>query len=212
MNYQRAAKSDVVLEEDSSHRSALPVGKDFMEVNGLIARGESEGMEICVLAMIWQLGGGEHMGVDLDLTLGGTGNAARVYGPWEDLLENGRGGYENCCWAEGTVSVNGHTYTLENGWGDHGVLTFGENYDQVAGMREGYYYVWVWHEDMQLFFWVMPSSGIGSGFAYMPDGRVFLFSGESIEFKDTASYVEWGKSVLPFSGGSIEQTPEVSHE
>ena len=353
MEYKRAAKSDVLLEEDSSHRSALPDGKDFMEVNGLIVRGEAEGMEICVLAMIWQLGGGadgqwrtdetsliqtsfhmvpkgqkqitdnafignrldgaewsgthtvtheadktiwqlqgrqmissppywqvkgEHMGVDLDLTLGGTANAARVYGAWDDLPTAGRGGYENCCWAEGSVTVNGHKYTIENGWGDHGVLTFGENYDQVAGMREGYYYVWAWHEDMQLFFWVMPSSGIGSGYAYFPDGReykfgpgeirvsvlerwtdpmtsidapvrwhvnmstpdmvddfnvagvgrsiycvpvktgitarycfssratgrAFLANGESVQFDDTTAYVEWGKSLLPFSGGTPE--------
>lgn len=250
MTKQREASSDVLLSEDVSHVDALPKGKDFMEVNGLIVRGEAEGMEVCLEAMLWHFGGGrrgqwrvdeavavqtnfhmapkgqakvgdnefisnrvdptewpgtleieqkpdrniwragnrqwisrppywqvkgEHMGVDLDLTLGGMGHASRVYGPWETLAETGRAGYENCCWAEGTITVKGRKYTLENGWGDHGVLTFGEGYQQVEGMRPGYYFVWAWHRKMQIFFWVQPGSGIGSGFAYTDDGREFKF-------------------------------------
>lgn len=354
MSFKGIAKSDVELAEDRSHIDDLPKGRDVMEVNGLIVRGEAGGCEVCVLAMLWRFGGGprgqwrvdesaliqtafhmvprgrnkmgnndfianrldplewsgkkititqesdrttwrlgnrqmisrppywqvkgEHMGVDLDLTLGGTGNASRIYGPWEALAQNGRAGYETCCRAEGTITVQGRTYTLENGWGDHGVLTFGENYDQVEGMRPGYFYIWAWHEEMQLFFWLQPGSGIGAGFAYMPDGREFKFgpgeirvsvlerwtdpltsidaptrwhvnmntaglvadvildgvgrsiycvpvrkgitsrytfsargngraflaTGESIEFKDMTSYVEWGKSVLPMPGGTLD--------
>lgn len=265
MTFKRSAKSNVSLAEDVSHVASLPEGKDFMEVNGLIVRGEADGMEVCLTAMLWHFGGsqsgqwrvdeavvcqtnfhmvpkgqgklsdntfisnrvdptewrgklqvdqqpgvntwqvgkrqwisrppywqikGEHMGVDLDLTLGGMVDASRVYGPWEDLAKTGRAGYENCCWAEGTITVNGHKYTLENGWGDHGVLTFGEQYDQVEGMRPGYYFVWGWQETMQVFFWVQPGSGIGAGFAYMPDGREFKFGPGQIRVSELERWTD----------------------
>lgn len=245
---EREAVGDVQLDEDVSRSGLLPKGTDYMEVNGLIVRGECKGMEMFFSSNLWHFGGGkdgqwrvdeavvnhtnfhmfpkgqgrmvdnefvcnrvdptewpgklevvqkpemniwqvgnrqfisrppywqikgEHMGVDVDLTLGSIGNATRVYGPWENLAKTGRAGYENRCWAEGTIKVDGKEYTLENGWGDHGVLIFDHRYKQTESMRDGYYYVWAWHEKMQMFFWVQPGSGIGSGFAYAADGREF---------------------------------------
>lgn len=249
MAMERSAKSDVQLSEQVSHVDLLPKGKEYMEVNGLIVRGEADGMEICLESMCWHFGGGrngqwrvdeavvaqtnfhmvpkglgtmvdneftcnrvdptdwvgslevvqepdrviwkaanlqwinrppywqlqgEHMGIEFDITLGALGNPTWVYGPWENLAEKGRAGYDQRTWAEGTVTVKGKKYTIENGWGDHGLLIFDEKYQAVEGQRAGYYWVWAWHEKIQTFFWVQPGSGIGHGYAYTEDGREFI--------------------------------------
>ncbi|MFH2044657.1 MAG: hypothetical protein ABIK92_05885 [Pseudomonadota bacterium] len=62
MAEKREATSDVQLSEDLSHVAELPKdqGSDFMELNGVLVMGESEGYDIALGVGAWHVGGGRN--------------------------------------------------------------------------------------------------------------------------------------------------------
>lgn len=115
---------------------------------------------------------GEHLGVECDLSLGGIGNTSRCYGEWPDLPTTTRAGYEQRCWAEGTIAVNGKKYTLENGYGIHDQMTFGHSYDHMKLIREPYTYIWCMSGSVQIFLFSMPKAGVSYGRVYVNDREI----------------------------------------
>ena len=123
----------------------------------------------------WQVKG-EMQGVDCDLTLGGLREASRCYGQWSELATTTRAGYEVPCWVEGSITVRGKKYTLENAFGIHDLITCGESYDHMVILRDNpYTYIWCLSESIQLFLLDLQGAGWSHGFAYL-DGQEIPFS------------------------------------
>lgn len=59
MKKERKAWSDVLLEEDLSHRDKLPAGEDFWEQNNNVIIGESQGNDVLVVPCAFRMGGTE---------------------------------------------------------------------------------------------------------------------------------------------------------
>ena len=126
----------------------------------------------------WQIKG-EMQGVDCDLTLGGLRKASRCYGEWSDLAKTKKAGYEVPCWAEGTITVKGKKYTLENALGVHDQMTCGDSYDHMEVFRDNpYTYIWCLSESVQLFLLDLPGAGWNYGFAYLDDQVIPFGKGE----------------------------------
>ncbi|MBU3950130.1 MAG: hypothetical protein KJ882_08315 [Proteobacteria bacterium] len=121
----------------------------------------------------WEIKG-THMGVTYDLIMGGMGNTTRTFGAWSDLATTGRAGYDQRCWAEGTISVGGKTYKLKNGYAIHERLTFGHNYDPMESMRTPYYWVVGMNESLHIYFFALPGEKISFGRVYL-DGKEIPF-------------------------------------
>ncbi|MFH2047392.1 MAG: hypothetical protein ABIK92_19870 [Pseudomonadota bacterium] len=244
MNKNRKAVSDVQLSEEMPKIDQLPKGSDYFDFTGMMVMGESQGNELCLVLIVWRVGGGkkgkwmvdeapilqtsfmmqphdkwgkleetvcignrqdprewegtdfhlieetdkvtwkvgnrefinrppyweykgEHMGVECNLTLGGLGNATRIYGAWDDLPKKMSGGFEQHCWVEGSITVEGKEYVLENGYGIHDRIVFGEQWDHQKNMAVPYSYLWGMNDDLQIYLWDHP--GIGMRFC-----RVFI--------------------------------------
>lgn len=129
---------------------------------------------------------GEHMGVECDLIAGGMGNATRVYGPLAGLKKTLWAGYEQRCWAEGTITVGGKKYTFEKAYAVHDLITFGETYDHMKNMREPYYYIWAIDDTLQTYIWSQPGSGMNYGRVYV-DGQETPFGKGEIAIDE----LEW---------------------
>ncbi|MBU3948016.1 MAG: hypothetical protein KJ826_07335 [Proteobacteria bacterium] len=127
----------------------------------------------------WEMKG-EQQGVECNLTLGGLGKASRVWGLYSDLAKTGKAGYHQCCWAEGTITVKGKTYALENGYGIHEMMTFSETYDHTKAMREPYYYIGGMSKSTQIFILSMPAGGLGYGHAYVNGKEISFGLGEIV--------------------------------
>ncbi|MBU3948028.1 MAG: hypothetical protein KJ826_07395 [Proteobacteria bacterium] len=125
----------------------------------------------------WEIKG-DHMGVAYDLILGGLGNTTRSFGAWSDLATTGRAGYDQRCWAEGTITVGGTTYTLEKGYGIHERLTFGNAYDPVKTMRQPYYWVTGMNESIHIYFFALPGEGVSYGRVYIDEKEIPFGQGE----------------------------------
>jgi hypothetical protein len=80
---------------------------------------------------------GSHAGVDLDLTFVATAPAHWAWGPWDGLRTDHSAGYEVRTRADGTISVGGRTFRLENAAGFHERPAVGEQRDVVNELKGG---------------------------------------------------------------------------
>lgn len=136
----------------------------------------------------WEIRG-EHMGVECDLLMGGMGKTTRNYGQWPDLAVTGRAGYEQRCWAEGTITVRGETYEIKDGLGVHDMMTFGDTYDHSENMREPYHYMWCMNDSIQIFLFTMPGEGIGYGHVYVK-GKEIPFGPNDVSLDELETWVD----------------------
>lgn len=136
----------------------------------------------------WEIKG-EHMGVDCDIRMGGVGNAARTYGNWEDLAQAGQAGFTQPCWAEGTITAGGTTWTLENAYGIHDKFIMGDAFDFGAMYSKApYYWIWCVSESVRISFYGTP--GIG-GFAHVfAEGKELFYSMDQIKMEDIKWWVD----------------------
>lgn len=105
----------------------------------------------------WELKG-EHMGVDLDLTIGGIGDCIPYHGPWTDLAAKGLAGNEHLCWASGSFIYQGKKYTLDEGWAVRERTCLGKGWDVLTllGHSTGYIWGWCFSESVKVFCFAEP--------------------------------------------------------
>lgn len=134
----------------------------------------------------WEIKG-EHLGVDINLTMGGLGPAIRYLGPWADLAVSGQAGYDQPCWAEGTITAGGKVHTLGKGFAVHEQLTMGKNWDLVPLLRKDpYNWIWCLSERVQVFIFTLPGLGVASGVVLF-DGQAFPFDQSEVSLDE----LEW---------------------
>jgi hypothetical protein len=121
----------------------------------------------------WELKG-EHMGVDVDLTIGGIGQAIPYHGPWTGLATTGVAGNEHLGWAEGTFTFRGKTYTLDEGWAVRERTCMGKGWDVLSllGYVKGYLWGWCFSESIKIFCFAQPESNHFSGRVYTSDQAI----------------------------------------
>lgn len=133
---------------------------------------------------------GDHMGVQYDLTLGGIGTAIRSTGLWQDLPRTRRAGYDHCCWVEGSITVNGRKFVLENAYGLHERFTFGKTYDPVKNMAKPYNWVLGMSDNARIYFFALPGEdNIGNG-QLVIDGEPLSFGLGEISVQDTETWLD----------------------
>lgn len=100
----------------------------------------------------WELHG-EHMGVGLDLMIGGIGQAIPYHGAWKDLAQSGVAGNEHLGWAEGTITFEGKEYVLDEGWAVRERACLGKGWDVLSlmGPYKGYLWGWCFSERVKIF-------------------------------------------------------------
>lgn len=127
---------------------------------------------------------GEHMGVDVNLLISGNGPAIPYHGTWDKLAEAGVAGNEQLGTAQGTVSYQGETYSLDEGWAVRERTCLGKDYNvpKLLGGKSGYIWGWVFSDALKVFCFAQGGSG---HFA----GRVFL-GDEIIDYAEEHTTVE----------------------
>lgn len=127
----------------------------------------------------WELKG-EHMGVDLDLTMGGIGDVILYHGPWSDLAAKGVAGNEHLGWAEGSFTYQGKKYTFDEGWAVRERTCFGKNFDvpSLIGHSTGYIWGWCFSESIKIFCFAEPEANHFAGRVYMDDQIIDFGAGE----------------------------------
>ena len=154
-------------------------------------------------AVIWQLGKrqhicrppyweirGEHMGVACNLVMGGLGEVAYHKGKYADLATNGRAGYEQPLWVEGTITAGGRTYTLQKAFGCQEKFTQSA-WDLAQTLTERpYYWVWWASDSVRIFIYYFPSLG-RSYSSVVVDGQAIPFADEAGNSNITMDELEW---------------------
>lgn len=109
---------------------------------------------------IWELKG-NHMGVDIDIRLTGTGKSMPYHGPWNQLNETGIAGNEQLGRAEGQFTYNGNTYTLTKGWAvrERSCLGAGKDVMSLLGSVSGYIWGWCFSERASIFCYAQRGGG-----------------------------------------------------
>ncbi|HSH94382.1 MAG TPA: hypothetical protein VK968_09575, partial [Roseimicrobium sp.] len=102
---------------------------------------------------VWELKG-THGGVTLDLTIRQMPPAWWILGPWQDAMKMNRGGYDAPCSVEGTITVHGRSFTLQNGYGIREHMATGSKMNVIAGIPQSQRMYWDWlvSKDYSIFF------------------------------------------------------------
>lgn len=168
----------------------------------------------------WEIKG-ENNGVILDLTVGGLGDAFPYHGAtWAELPTKGIAGYEQVAWATGTITAEGKTYTLEDGWAVRERSCMGKGWDLLSllpastsdTLSTGYFWGWCFAESIKVFCFAEPDVGHCSGRVFIGNEMILYGDGEVV-----AEPLEfWNdpltKSILPVcwqvnmksAGGTVE--------
>ncbi|MBU3950105.1 MAG: hypothetical protein KJ882_08350 [Proteobacteria bacterium] len=161
----------------------------------------------------WEMKG-EHMGVDLDLTMGGIGESIPYHGPWSDLSAKGVAGNEHLGWAEGSLTFKGKKYIFDEGWAVRERTCFGKGFDvpSLLGHSTGYIWGWCFSESIKIFCFAEPEANHFSGRVFLEDQIINFGVGditvEPLEFwKDTLTDVtipiQWN-IIMKAAGGTVE--------
>lgn len=127
----------------------------------------------------WELKG-EHLGVDVDLTIGGIGKSIPYHGLWDGLASHGVAGNEHLGWAEGTITYAGATHTLDEAWAVRERTCMGKGWDVLSLLGYNYGYLWGWcfSDAIKIFCFAQPESGHFSGRVFTGDQIVDFGKGE----------------------------------
>ena len=127
---------------------------------------------------IWEVKG-EHLGVEVDLELTAIGSAVPYHGTWDKLAEAGVAGNEQLAKATGSITYQGETYVLDEGWAVRERTCLGKDFDvpSLLGQKEGYIWGWCFSEALKLFCFAQGGSGHFAGRVFLTD-RIVDFSGE----------------------------------
>ncbi|NNC37659.1 MAG: hypothetical protein EX271_08210 [Acidimicrobiales bacterium] len=131
----------------------------------------------------WELKG-EHMGVDINIRITGTGKSMPYHGLWENLPETGIGGNEQLGRAEGSFTHNGKTYEITQGWAvrERSCLGAGKDVMALLGAVSSYIWGWCFTEQASVFCYAQRNGG---GFA----ARVFL-DGRVVDMTEPENMIE----------------------
>ena len=139
---------------------------------------------------IWELKG-EHMGVDIDIRITGTGKSMPYHGPWDKLAETGIAGNEQLGRAEGTFTHAGKTYSLTQGWAVRERTCLGAGKDVMAllGSVAGYIWGWSFSERASIFFYAQRD---GSGYAarVFTEGKVTDLTGPNNQIEEISHWTD----------------------
>lgn len=108
----------------------------------------------------WDLKG-EHMGVDIDIRITGTGKSMPYHGAWDQLAETGIAGNEQLGRAEGSFTHDGKKYELTQAWAVRERTCLGAGKDVMAllGSVSGYIWGWCFSEQASVFCFAQRGSG-----------------------------------------------------
>lgn len=143
--------------------------------------------EIVCRPPYWEIKG-EHLGVDVNLIIAGDGPAIPYHGSWDNIGEAGVAGNEQLGTAQGTISYQGETYTLDEGWAVRERTCLGKDYNvpKLLGGKSGYIWGWVFSEALKAFCFAQGGSGHFAGRVFIDDGIIdFTEDGTTVEVTDS---------------------------
>ena len=125
---------------------------------------------------------GEHAGVDVDITMQQSGDADWLVGPWEKLGDEGRAGRDLFATASGRISALGKTYHLEpNSIAINEHVVFGERWvAEAQAYSPQYFYHLFRNDEIQIFVYVRPDSGVIYGRVVFTDGREIRYDWDDV--------------------------------
>jgi hypothetical protein len=129
----------------------------------------------------WELKG-EHMGVDMDITLTGIGTSIPYHGTWDGLATTGVAGNEHLATAEGSFTYEGVTFTLDEGWAVRERTCLGQGWDvpSLLGSAEGYIWGWAFSDAVKVFVYAQEGSGHFAGRIFLEDHMINVTSDETV--------------------------------
>ena len=129
---------------------------------------------------------GEHLGVDVDITMERTGEPDWYIGTWEDLPTEGRGGRDFWAKTSGTITARGKTYELEeNSYSINEHLVFGENWVvEARSFPVQYFYHLYRSDELQIFIYARPDSGVVYSRVVFTDGKEIFYDWNQVTVEE----------------------------
>jgi hypothetical protein len=129
---------------------------------------------------------GEHLGVDVDVTMERTSEPDWYIGRWEDLPTEGRGGRDFWAKTSGTITARGKTYELEdNSYSINEHLVFGENWVlEARKFPVQYFYHLYRSEELQIFLYARPDSGVVYSRVVFTDGPEIFYDWDQVSVEE----------------------------
>ncbi len=141
---------------------------------------------------------GEHLGVDVDVTMEQFGDADWILGPWDDLPKTGRAGRDVVAKASGRITARGKVYELEeHSVAVHEHVVLGESWVAQARSPIQYFYHVFRSEELQLMVLFRPDSGLVYGRVVVPEGKEIRYSGANITIEEQDYWFDPRTAIRP---------------